>query len=69
MRLMAETRMDEDEEYRRIKAKLDKGETLEEGSNWCKKHQPQHFLYFFPLPQGHGSFLPALTFSPCFDDT
>jgi hypothetical protein len=19
----------------------------------------QHFLYFFPLPQGHGSFLPA----------
>ena len=30
MRLMAETRMDEDEEYRRIKAKLDKGETLEE---------------------------------------
>jgi len=35
---------------------------------------PQHFLYFFPLPQGHGSFLPTfgwsnlicLTFcSPC----
>ena len=21
---------------------------------------PQHFLYFFPLPQGHGSFLPTL---------
>jgi hypothetical protein len=20
---------------------------------------PQHFLYFFPLPQGHGSFLPT----------
>jgi hypothetical protein len=20
----------------------------------------QHFLYFFPLPQGHGSFLPIL---------
>jgi len=20
---------------------------------------PQQFLYFFPLPQGHGSFLPA----------
>lgn len=20
----------------------------------------QHFLYFFPLPQGHGSFLPTL---------
>jgi hypothetical protein len=20
---------------------------------------PQHFLYFFPLPQGHGSFLPG----------
>jgi hypothetical protein len=20
----------------------------------------QHFLYFFPLPQGHGSFLPML---------
>jgi hypothetical protein len=21
-------------------------------------HAPQHFLYFLPLPQGHGSFLP-----------
>ena len=21
---------------------------------------PQHFLYFFPLPQGQGSFLPTL---------
>ena len=21
---------------------------------------PQHFLYFLPLPQGHGSFLPIL---------
>ena len=25
-----------------------------------KRHYPQHFLYFFPLPQGQGSFLPAL---------
>lgn len=23
---------------------------------------PQHFLYFFPLPQGHGSFLPIFRF-------
>jgi len=23
-------------------------------------HLPQHFLYFFPLPQGQGSFLPIL---------
>jgi hypothetical protein len=22
-------------------------------------HAPQHFLYFLPLPQGHGSFLPV----------
>jgi hypothetical protein len=22
---------------------------------------PQHFLYFFSLPQGHGSFLPGFT--------
>jgi hypothetical protein len=22
---------------------------------------PQHFLYFFELPQGHGSFLPGIT--------
>ena len=25
---------------------------------------PQHFLYFFPLPHGHGSFRPTLTFRP-----
>ena len=24
--------------------------------------RPQHFLNFFPLPQGHGSFLPTLVF-------
>ena len=23
-------------------------------------HAPQHFLYFLPLPHGHGSFLPVL---------
>lgn len=23
--------------------------------------QPQHFLYFLPLPQGHGSFLPTFS--------
>jgi hypothetical protein len=27
---------------------------------------PWHFLYFFPLPQGHGSFLP--TFWAMFND-
>src|SRR6056297_164524 len=27
-----------------------------------QNYRPQHFLYFFPLPQGHGSFLPI--FSP-----
>ena len=26
---------------------------------------PQHFLYFFPLPQGHGSFLPTFRFFAC----
>lgn len=26
-------------------------------------HRPQHFLYFLPLPQGHGSFLPGLDFA------
>jgi hypothetical protein len=25
-------------------------------------HAPQHFLYFLPLPHGHGSFLPILGF-------
>jgi hypothetical protein len=25
-------------------------------------HTPQHFLYFLPLPHGHGSFLPVLGF-------
>src|SRR3989338_10911513 len=30
-------------------------------SSYCC-HFPQHFLYFFPLPHGHGSFLP--TFGP-----
>jgi hypothetical protein len=24
------------------------------------RHFPQHFLYFFPLPQGQGSFRPTL---------
>ena len=24
----------------------------------CKPYRPQHFLYFLPLPQGQGSFLP-----------
>jgi len=27
--------------------------------------RPQHFLYFFPLPQGHGSFLPGFTWPLC----
>ena len=26
--------------------------------------RPQHFLYFFPLPHGHGSFLPTRSFLP-----
>jgi len=25
-------------------------------------HAPQHFLYFLPLPHGHGAFLPVLGF-------
>src|SRR5260370_28507120 len=30
-------------------------------------HAPQHFLYFFPLPQGHGSLRPAfLAETACF---
>src|SRR5208337_3562893 len=29
------------------------------GSTGCC---PQHFLYFLPLPQGQGSFLPSFTF-------
>ncbi len=26
----------------------------------CYLFAPQHFLYFLPLPQGHGSFLPGV---------
>jgi len=26
----------------------------------CRRHDPQHFLNFFPLPHGHGSFRPTL---------
>jgi len=26
----------------------------------AKNQNPQHFLYFLPLPQGHGSFRPTL---------
>src|SRR5208337_2033952 len=38
---------------------------------FCGQSAPQHFLYFFPLPQGHGSFLPGFfslpgIFTPCF---
>lgn len=25
-----------------------------------RRHDPQHFLNFFPLPHGHGSFRPTL---------
>ena len=25
------------------------------------RQEPQHLLYFLPLPQGHGSFLPTLS--------
>lgn len=30
-------------------------------ANPSPAHRPQHLLYFFPLPQGQGSFLPILT--------
>src|SRR4051812_7613093 len=35
-------------------------------SSFCIRHAsftPQHFLYFFPLPHGHGSFRPTLGWS------
>jgi hypothetical protein len=28
-------------------------------------HLPQHFLYFMPLPQGQGTFLPTLAGARC----
>ena len=38
--------------------------SLEGGALRYLGYAPQHFLYFFPDPQGQGSFLPG-SFSPC----
>jgi hypothetical protein len=44
--------------------KLKKLEAIFLSKGWwsCgfRRQAPQHFLYFFPLPQGQGSFLPTL---------
>lgn len=37
---------------------------LANGFAWSTQAAPQQRLYFLPLPQEHGAFLPRLVFSP-----